>query len=64
MCDVHIYIILNMYVYCSAAFFLFVKSKCERTYVQTCIVHIYFLALYTGCPNKHGNSVTNSISSF
>ena len=24
----------------------------------------FFFCVYTGCPNKHGNSVTNSISSF
>ena len=36
----------------------------EKMLTDRAIIALWKLSTYTGCPKKHGNSVTNSISSF
>ena len=59
--DLHIYSMLNRL---SWGFQILIRKDCEGCEVsRNRICFIPLILPDTGCPNKHGNSVTNSISS-
>ena len=56
--------ILKLFYFVKLSLYFKINVYLLRKLLSSLELFVRIIELYTGCPNKHGNSVTNSISSF